>query len=41
LEGLKRTARLVNLVLPPGWLPLGAMNAAEGHIAAALLAALE
>ena len=24
---LERTARLVNLVLPPGWLPLGVMNA--------------
>ncbi len=30
-EHLERTARLVNLVLPLGWLPLGVMTAAEGN----------
>jgi ABC-2 type transport system permease protein len=38
LQQLESTARLVNLVLPPGWLPLGAMTAAEGNAPAALLA---
>ena len=30
-EHVERTARLVNLVLPVGWLPLGVMAAAEGQ----------
>ena len=29
-EQLERTARLANMVLPIGWLPLGVMTAAEG-----------
>jgi ABC-2 type transport system permease protein len=31
LGQVERTTRLLNLVLPPGWLPLGAMAAAEGN----------
>jgi ABC-2 type transport system permease protein len=38
LQQLENTAWLVNLVLPPGWLPLGAMTSAEGNAPAALLA---
>src|SRR5207248_2925398 len=34
---LERTARLVNLVLPPGWLPLGVMNATQGDAVPAVL----
>jgi ABC-2 type transport system permease protein len=30
VQHLDRTARFVNLVLPPGWLPLGARDLAEG-----------
>ncbi len=37
LATLEWTARLVNLVLPPGWLPLGALNLAEGNVLPALL----
>jgi hypothetical protein len=33
-------AQVVNLVLPPGWLPLGAMGAAEGDVRLALLGTL-
>jgi hypothetical protein len=36
----ERTARFVNLVLPPGWLPLGALAAAEGDVLPAVLGAL-
>jgi ABC-2 type transport system permease protein len=38
LQQWEPTHRLVNLCLPPGWLPLGAMTAAEGNAPAALLA---
>jgi hypothetical protein len=38
-EQVERTARLLNLV-PPGWLPLGAMGLAEGDVLPALLGAL-
>jgi len=31
-ERMAQTARLVNMVLPVGWLPLGVMSAAEGRI---------
>jgi hypothetical protein len=31
------TARLLNMVLPPGWLPLGAMELVEGNVLPALL----
>jgi len=36
----ERTARLVNLVLPVGWLPLGVAYAAEGDVRPSLLALL-
>jgi hypothetical protein len=36
-EQVERTTRLVNLVVPPGWLPLGAAAAAEGAVLPALL----
>jgi hypothetical protein len=39
-EQTKRTARVVNLVVPPGWLPLGTMAAAEGNVLPALLGTL-
>ena len=32
LEQIEQTARLVNMVLPVGWLPLGVMAAAEGNV---------
>jgi ABC-2 type transport system permease protein len=35
-----QTARLANMVLPVGWLPLGVMAAAEGHVMPALLGML-
>jgi ABC-2 type transport system permease protein len=38
LQQLESTAWLVNLFVPPGWLPLGAMTSAEGNAPAALLA---
>jgi hypothetical protein len=40
LEQIERTIRFVNLVLPPGWLPLGAQAAAEGDVPGVLLATL-
>lgn len=40
LQQLEHTFRLVNLVLPPGWLPLGAAAAAEGNVLPALLGTL-
>jgi hypothetical protein len=40
LQQWEPTHRLVNLCLPPGWLPLGAMTSAEGNAPAALLAML-
>jgi len=42
-EGAERwehTARLVNMVLPVGWLPLGVMAGAEGHVMPAILGLL-
>ena len=35
-----QTARLVNMVLPVGWLPLGVMAAAEGHAMPSILGML-
>jgi ABC-2 type transport system permease protein len=35
-----QTARLANMVLPVGWLPLGVMAAAEGHVMPAVLGML-
>jgi hypothetical protein len=40
LSQIERTARIVNLVFPPGWLPLGAMSLAETHVSYAMLGAL-
>jgi ABC-2 type transport system permease protein len=40
LSQIERTARLVNLVFPPGWLPLGAMSLAETHVSYAMLGTL-
>jgi hypothetical protein len=37
VERWERSARLVNLVLPVGWLPLGVMSAAEGHVMPSIL----
>ena len=39
-EEWERTARLVNLVVPVGWLPLGVMSAAEGRVVPSLLGLL-
>jgi hypothetical protein len=39
-EQWNRTAWLVNVCLPPGWLPLGAQGAAEGDVLPALLGTL-
>jgi hypothetical protein len=36
-EDWERNTRLLNLVLPIGWLPLGVMSAAEGNIVPAIL----
>jgi hypothetical protein len=40
LEHLERGFRIANLVLPPGWLPLGAAACADGQVHYALLAVL-
>ncbi len=40
VQQLERTARLVNMVLPVGWLPLGVMAAAEGRVLPSLLGLL-
>jgi ABC-2 type transport system permease protein len=40
LQQLESTAWIVNLCLPPAWLPVGAMTAAEGSALAPLLAFL-
>jgi len=37
IEVAERIGRLVNLVLPPGWLPLGAMAAVEGDMVPGIL----
>src|SRR5204863_417498 len=37
LQQAESTAKLINLLLPPGWLPLGAMALAEGNLLPALL----
>jgi hypothetical protein len=37
MEHWEQTARLANLVLPVGWLPLGVLYAAEGHILPSIL----
>jgi hypothetical protein len=39
-QQFEHTARLLNLVLPPGWLPLGAMALAEGKVWPAILGTL-
>jgi hypothetical protein len=39
-EQIEETFRLVNLCVPPGWLPLGASAAAEGDVLPALLGTL-
>src|SRR5262249_51328226 len=40
LERVVQTGRLLNLALPPGWLPLGASEAAEGNLWPALAGTL-
>jgi hypothetical protein len=40
LDQVERTARLVSLILPPGWLGLGALEAAERNVPLALLCTL-
>jgi ABC-2 type transport system permease protein len=39
-ERLERTARLVNTIVPIGWLPLGVMSVAEGRLLPAMLGLL-
>jgi hypothetical protein len=39
-QSVGQSARLINLVLPPGWLPLGVMATAEGDVVPALLGTL-
>jgi hypothetical protein len=39
-QEVERTARILNACLPPGWLPLGAANAAEGQFLPAVLGTL-
>jgi hypothetical protein len=39
-ERWEQVARTVNLILPVGWLPLGAMSAAEGHVMPSILGLL-
>ncbi len=40
IQNVERTARFLNLILPPGWLPLGALALAEGNVLPALLGTL-
>ncbi len=40
VEYVEQMARLLNLVLPIGWLPLGVMTAAEGRVVPAILGLL-
>jgi len=37
LESLQQTARILNLAVPAGWLPLGIMGASEGRLLPAVL----
>src|SRR5206468_12680599 len=37
VAAIDRTGRVLNAVLPPGWLPLGAEALAEGNVVPALL----
>jgi hypothetical protein len=39
-ENVEEVARLINMCVPPGWLPLGAAAAAEGNMLTALLCML-
>jgi hypothetical protein len=39
-QEVTRIARIVSVVLPPGWLPMGAMDLAEGDVLPALLGTL-
>lgn len=39
-ESFKRTTRILNLAIPPGWLPLGVSALSEGAVVTALLATL-
>ncbi|MHB1426788.1 MAG: hypothetical protein ACYC3I_26830 [Gemmataceae bacterium] len=39
-QQVEESATLVNAVLPPGWLPLGAMTLARGHVLPSLLGTL-
>jgi hypothetical protein len=39
-QHMEQTIRLVNMILPPGWLPLGAFAAAESNVLPALLGTL-
>ncbi len=39
-DNAKRIAQIVNMVIPPGWLPLGEMAAAEGNFLIPLLGTL-
>lgn len=40
MHQVEQTARVINAVLPPGWLPYGAATAAEGAVVPALLGIL-
>lgn len=40
LDRLERTTRLINLILPPGWLAVGMAGLADGDVVPALLATL-
>lgn len=40
LRQVERVARLINLALPPGWLPLGVAGLAEGNVVPPLLGTL-
>ncbi len=40
MERWEQTARLANMVLPVGWLPLGVMSAAEGNVLPSILGLL-
>jgi hypothetical protein len=40
LHFAQRVTRIINIVLPPGWLPLGAVDAAKSNVVPALLGTL-